>query len=88
MCVPGGKSRVRPSLSKRAGGGERERVGINCFVAPGTKVELVYYVVVGGRRRSLPSGDYQESLEKREKTLLLRGRLETKENQATTTSGV
>lgn len=24
MCVPGGKSRVRPSLSKRAGGGERE----------------------------------------------------------------
>jgi hypothetical protein len=37
---------------------------------------------------SLPSGDYQESLEKREKTLLLRERLETKENQGTTTSGV
>lgn len=88
VCVCAGRKEPSPSVSLQTGWRGGERVGINCFVAPGTKVELVYYVVVGGRRRSLPSGDYQESLEKREKTLLLRGRLETKENQATTTSGV
>ncbi len=95
MCVPGGKRKEpSPSVSFQTGWRGEERESWNqLFVAPGTKVELVYYVVVvGGRREregeSLPSGDYQESLEKREKTLLLRGRLETKENQGTTTSGV
>lgn len=90
MCVPGRKSRVRPSLSKRAGGGKRERVGINCLLLPAQKSSwsTTSSSSAGGEREgeSLPSGDYQESLEKREKTLLLRGRLETKENQGTTTS--
>jgi hypothetical protein len=92
--VPGGKRKEpSPSVSLQTGWRGEERESWNqLFVAPGTKVELgtTSSSSAGGEREgeSLPSGDYQESLEKREKTLLLRERLETKENQGTTTSGV
>jgi hypothetical protein len=97
VCVCAGRKEERAESVRlspnglEGGGGERERVGINCLLLPAQKSSWGLRRLRRREERegeSLPSGDYQESLEKREKTLLLRERLETKENQGTTTSGV